>query len=72
MALAQTSLMRSIVRGPLWTEFESSPSTSLFLNVTLGPFGPAFIAKGKVGHHFKSISRNGLIILMSAAPLQNF
>ncbi len=26
----------------------------------------AFIAKGKVGRYFKSISRNGLILLMSA------
>jgi hypothetical protein len=30
--------------------------------------GPAFIPKGKVGRHFKSISRNGLVILMSTFP----
>jgi len=62
--------MRSIARGPLWTEFESSQRTSLSLNVTLPPLGPAFIPKGKVGRHFKSISRNGLILVMSAVPLK--
>jgi hypothetical protein len=70
VALAQSSLMRSIARGPLWIEFESAHRTSLLLDVALCPLGPAFIAKGKVGRHHKSISRNGLIILMSAAPLQ--
>lgn len=60
--------MRSIVRGPLWDEFEASQRTSLLLNVKLPPLGPAFIPKGKVGRHFKSISRNGLVILMSTFP----
>ena len=67
MALGnQISLMRSIACGPLWTEFESSRGTSVLLNVTLPALGLAFIAKGKVGRYFKSISRNGLILLMSA------
>jgi hypothetical protein len=66
----QTSLMRSIGRGPLWTEFESSQRTSLLLDVRLPPLGPAFIAKGKIGRHFKSISRNGLILSMSTIPLR--
>jgi hypothetical protein len=61
-------MMSSIVRGLLWDEFEASQRTSLLLNVTLPPLGPAFIAKGKVGHHFKLISRNGLVILMSTVP----
>jgi hypothetical protein len=69
----QTSLMRSIARGLLWSEFESS-RTSLLLDVTLPPLGRAFIPKGKIGRHFEFISRNGLVILMSAVPpkeLQN-
>lgn len=62
--------MRSIARGPLWSEFEASQRTSLLLDVTLPPLGPAFIPKGRVGRHFKFISRNGLILMMSAVPLK--
>jgi hypothetical protein len=61
-------MMRSMARGPLWDESEASRRASLLLNVTLPPLGPAFIAKGKVGRHFKAISRNGLVILMSTFP----
>jgi hypothetical protein len=63
----QISLMRSIARGPLWTEFESSRRTFLPLGVALPPLRPAFIPKGKIGRHFKSVSRNGLILLMTTA-----
>jgi hypothetical protein len=64
-------MMRSIARGPLWDEFEPSRRTSLLLDVTFPPLGPAFIAKGKVGHHFKFISRNGLILVMSTLALRD-
>ena len=32
--------------------------------------GPAFIPKGRVGRHARSISRSGLILLMDARPRQ--
>jgi hypothetical protein len=70
--ISQTSsMLRSIARGPLWEELESSAHTSPLLDVTLPQLGPAFIAKGKIGRHHKSISRNGLILMMSTVPLPN-
>lgn len=64
-------MLRAIARGPLWDEFESSHRTSLSLDVALLPLGLAFIQKGKVGRHFKFISRNGLILIMTTTLLRD-
>jgi hypothetical protein len=64
-ATADLEFPLSIAQGPLWVEFRESDETSVTLNAVLCPLGRAFIDKGKIGKHYRSISRNGLVLLMS-------
>lgn len=60
------SFLRSIARGPLWREIENSWRTSHWLEAALPPLGAAFISKGKIGRHFRAVSRNGMVLLIGA------
>lgn len=62
------NFLRSIARGPLWDDIENASRTSSWLDVALPPLGPAFISKGKMGRHFRAVSRNGLVLLICAEP----
>lgn len=67
-------LLRAIAHGPIWNHFRKSGKTSVMLDAILCPLGRAFIGKGKIGSHCRSISRNGLVLLMSrssVAELEN-
>lgn len=61
--------LRSIAQGPLWREMEKSSRTSLSIETTLPPLSPAFLPKGQMGRHFRAVSRNGQVLLMSPQPL---
>ncbi len=62
------SLLRSVVWGPLWNAFRESGQTSLAVDAILCSFGRAFISKGQIGVHYRAISRNGLVLLVSPDP----
>jgi hypothetical protein len=72
LASAKISLAGSLASGPLWVEFESSAQSSLRFDAAFCPLGSCFIPKGNIGRHFQSISRNGLILLMSTTPAREF
>jgi hypothetical protein len=55
----------SCIRGPLL----DADATRLTLRVVLCALRPALIAKGTVGRHHRAVSRNGRVLLASAAPL---
>jgi hypothetical protein len=66
--------LRSVVQGPIWNHFRKAGESSITLDTILCPFGHAFIGKGRMGSHGRSISRNGLVLLMSrssVAELEN-
>jgi ferredoxin len=60
--------LRTIVRGPLWEEFEAFCRSSLPLEVCFCHLERAFVPKGQVGRHFRSISRNGMVLMLSPRP----
>jgi hypothetical protein len=62
--------LRSIVRGRLWEELEASRRPSISLEVSLCRLERSFMLKGQVGRHFHSISRNGLVLLLSSRPVE--
>src|SRR6185437_14402396 len=64
----RVEFLRNIAQGPIWREMESRGSAAI-LRARLGDFGASLIAKGKVGRHFRAISRNGLVLWMSALPM---
>ena len=61
--------LRSIVRGRLWDELGASRRSSIPLEACLCHLERSFILKGLVGRHFHSISRNGLVLLLSPRPM---
>ena len=61
--------LRAIAHGPIWNHFRKSGKSSVMLDTILCPLGRAFILKGKVGSHWRSISRNGLVLLVSRSPI---
>jgi hypothetical protein len=50
----------------LWDDLERQGAESLRLRAELCDFGHAFISKGRIGRHARSISRSGLILLMNS------
>jgi hypothetical protein len=54
----------------VWEDFQALGDSRLCADASFCDLGPSFIAKGKLGDHFQAISRNGLVLLMSPAPVQ--
>jgi hypothetical protein len=52
----------------LWEDLDRRRAGSLRLRAEFCDLGHAFIPKGQVGRHSRSISRSGLILLMNSMP----
>jgi hypothetical protein len=64
--LEHIPFLRQIVTGPAWDESQTEAQFLICRNVILCDFLAAFIPKGRIGRHSRSISRNGLILLMNS------
>lgn len=63
--------LQKIAFGPL-CPLTLDSSEPVLLDVELCSLNGAFIPKGRVGRHYRAISRNGLILLLSPQPLNNY
>lgn len=59
-------LLSEFVWGPLFTSPQALP---LSLDVWMCDLRPRFLAKGRVGHGYRAIARNGRILLATGYPL---
>jgi hypothetical protein len=56
---------RSIARGPIWSDFEGARRSSILLDAALPCLAPAFVSKGRIGRHYRAVSTNGYVLLLT-------
>ena len=59
------SLLQSIAQGPIWKDFEEAHRSSILLDAALPCLAPAFESKGRIGRHFRAVSKNGQVLLLT-------
>ena len=63
---AEAAILDSLLRGPLWS---AAHPCLLVVRARLRDLRPRFLPKGRVGHSYRAISRNGRVLLTSDLPL---
>ena len=64
---AESALLDSLLRGPLWLATRSWPLT---LNACLCDLRSRFLPKDRVGRSYRAIARNGRVLLASDKTLE--
>lgn len=56
----------SIARGPIWSDFEEAHRSSILLHAAVPCLAPAFTSKGRIGRHYRAVSPNGHVLLVTS------